>query len=350
MTSTSTSTAAPLLPTSVIGSWAWPAWLHVTLDAHARDELGVEDIHETQDDAVDLAVRDQEDAGVDVITDGEMRRVGFFTASFYEHLTGLEELPPRRKVGVVGHDQRESYVAAGPIEAPRGLGLVAEYEYLRRRSSRALKSTCPGPYTLAGRIQGGSIYKGRMEVAHRLAEIVNAELRALAAAGARFIQLDEPSYAVHPDAPLEFVELFNATVAGLREAGVKMGIHFCFGNYVGRPVARRTYRPLFPHILDAHADQFALEFANRELAELDLWREFPSDRELAAGLVDVKNYYVETAEEVATRIRAALEYVKPEKLTIVPDCGFSQTARWAAKAKLRSMVEGARLVRQELAG
>ena len=338
------------LPTSVIGSWAWPAWLHITLDAHARGELGIEDIHETQDDAVDLALRDQEDAGVDVITDGEMRRVGFFTASFYEHLTGIEELPPRRKVGVVGHDQRESYLASGKIAAPNGLGLVAEYEYLSRRTSRAVKSTCPGPYTLAGRIQGGSFYKGRMEVAHRLAEIVNAELRALAAAGARFIQLDEPSYAVHPDAPHEFVELFNVTVAGLRRTGVKVGIHFCFGNYVGRPVARRAYRPLFPHILDAHADQFALEFANRELAELDLWAEFPSDRELAAGLVDVKNYYVESADEVAARIRAALEHVSPEKLTIVPDCGFSQTARWAAKAKLKSLVEGTRIVRHELAG
>jgi len=350
---TSSPSSAPdqiLLPTSVIGSWAWPAWLHVTLDAHGHGALGPDDVDETQDDAVDLAIRDQEDAGVDVITDGEMRRAGFFTASFYERLTGLEELPPRRKIGVVGHDQRESFIAAGRIEAPNGLGLVSEFRYLRRRTSRRIKSTCPGPYTLAGRIAGGRIYKDRMEVAHHLASIVNTELRALAAAGATFIQLDEPSYAVHPDAPGEFVDLFNASVAGLREAGVKVGIHFCFGNYVGRPVARRTYRPLIPHILDARADQFALEFANRELAELDLWREFPSDRELAAGLIDVKNYYVETPEEVAARIRTALEYVRPEKLTIVPDCGLSQTARWAAKAKLRSMVEGTRLVRQELAG
>jgi len=360
-----------LLPTSVIGSWAWPAWLHVALDASARGDLGPDDVAESLDDAVDLAIRDQEDAGVDVITDGEMRRAGFFTASFYGHLTGLEELPPRRKVGVVGHDQRESYRAAGKIEAPNGLGLVAEYHYLRRRTARQIKSTCPGPYTLAGRIQPGSAYKDRMDVAHTLASIVNAELRALAAAGATFIQLDEPSYAVHADAPREFVDLFNATVAGLadagarkphggadsdagvqrtRAAGVKVGLHFCFGNYVGRPVAKRTYRPLFPHILDAHADQFALEFANRELAELDLWRDFPSDKELAAGVVDVKNYYVETPEDVAERIRAALDFVKPEKLTVVPDCGWSQTARWAAKAKLKSMVEGTRIVRQELAG
>ncbi|HEU5315828.1 MAG TPA: cobalamin-independent methionine synthase II family protein [Chloroflexota bacterium] len=352
MTSASPSSGTSLLPTSVIGSWAWPAWLHVALESNARGELGPDDVAETQDDAVDLAIRDQEDAGVDVITDGEMRRAGFFTASFYGHLTGLEELPPRRKVGVVGHDQRESYRAVGQVTAPNGLGLVAEYDYLRRRATRAagVKSTCPGPYTLAGRIQPGSIYQDRMDVAHALAQIVNDELRALAAAGATFIQLDEPSYAVHPDAPREFVTLFNKSVAGLREAGVKVGIHFCFGNYVGRPVARRTYRPLFPHILDAHADQFALEFANRELAELELWREFPSDKELAAGLVDVKNYYVETPDDVSTRIRTALEYVSPDRLTIVPDCGLSQTARWAARAKLKAMVEGTSTVRRELAG
>ena len=184
-----------------------------------------------------------------------------------------------------------------------------------------------------------------MAVAEALADIINRELRELVTAGADFIQLDEPSYAVHPDAPGDFVELFNATVAGV---AAKIGLHLCFGNFVGRPVARRRYRPLFPHVLAVRADQLALEFANRELVELELWREFPNDKELAAGLVDVKNYYVETPEDVAERIRAALRYVPPEKLSVVTDCGFSQTARWAARAKLKAMVEGTKLVRQEL--
>ncbi|HEX2035528.1 MAG TPA: methionine synthase [Chloroflexota bacterium] len=340
-------TELPLLPTSVIGSYAWPSWLHTALAAAQRGEYGPDDVQETQDDAVDLALRDQEDAGVDIVTDGEMRRAGFFTASFYGHLTGLRELPPRRLVGVVGHDQRESYEIVAPLAAPHGLGLVAEFEYLRRRTSRAIKSTCPGPYTLAGRLKPGSTYKDRMEVAHALAGIINAELRALAGAGADFIQLDEPSYAVHPDAPREFVALFNRTVAGV---GAKIGLHLCFGNYVGRPVAKRTYRPLFPHVLEVDASQLALEFANRELAELELWQEFPNDKELAAGLVDVKNYYLESPQDVAERIRAILRYVKPERLTVVPDCGLSQTARWAARAKLQAMVEGTRLVRRQLLG
>src|SRR4051812_12939912 len=97
----------PILPTSVIGSYAWPGWLHTALEAAQRGEYGLQDIKETQDDAVDLAVRDQEEAGVDIITDGEMRRVGFFTAEFYRHMTGLRELPALRKLGVIGHDQRE---------------------------------------------------------------------------------------------------------------------------------------------------------------------------------------------------------------------------------------------------
>jgi 5-methyltetrahydropteroyltriglutamate--homocysteine methyltransferase len=204
---------------------------------------------------------------------------------------------------------------------------------------------CAGPFTLAGRIRPGDVYKDRMDVARALVPIVNQELRALVAAGCDFIQIDEPSFAVR--VPSDFIQLFNATVEGV---GAKIGLHLCFGNYVGRPVAKRTYRPLFPHIFELNAHQYALEFANRELAELDLWKEFPSDRELAAGLVDVKNYYVETADDVAERVRAALRFVPPEKLSVVPDCGFSQTARWAARAKLKAMVEGTRIVRAELAG
>ncbi|MGQ9909408.1 MAG: methionine synthase [Candidatus Flexifilum sp.] len=337
----------PLIPTSVIGSYAWPGWLHVVLDAARRGEFGIDDLKEAQDDAVDLAVREQEEAGIDILTDGEMRRVGFFTAEFYHYLTGIRELPPRRKLGVIGHDQRESYEIVEAIAAPNGLGVVAEYNYLKTRTTHAIKMPIPGPYTLAGRLKPGSIYRDRLEVAYALAAIINAECKALVAAGADFIQIDEPSYAVHATSPADFVALFNATVEGV---DAKIGVHLCFGNFVGRPVAKRTYRPLFPHILDMKAQQFALEFANRELAELDLWREFPNDRELAAGLVDVKNYYIEKPADVAERIRKTLQFVPAERLTVTPDCGFSQTARWAARAKMKAMVEGTRIVRQELTG
>ena len=131
----------------------------------------------------------------------------------------------------------------------------------------------------------------------------------------------------------------------------RIGLHLCFGNFVGRPVAQRTYRPLFPYILDTRTDELALEFANRELAEVELGQQIAAaGKTLAAGLVDVKNYYIETPEDVAERIRAVLKYVPADKLTIVPDCGFSQTARWASRAKLKALAQGAQIVRKELSG
>jgi 5-methyltetrahydropteroyltriglutamate--homocysteine methyltransferase len=337
----------PLLPTSVIGSYAIPSWVHLARQAAQQDHIGADDLREVEDDAVDMAIRDQEAAGVDIITDGEMRRVGFFTAEFYSHITGLEEQAQKRRTGSAGHDQRESYLAVEPLAAPAGLGLLEEYHYLRARTTKQVKMPIPGPFTLAGRIQGGALYQDRMEVAYALADLVNAELKALDAAGVDFIQIDEPSYAVHSKTPEEFVKLFNHAV---RDVQAKISVHLCFGNFVGRPVAKRTYRPLFPYILEMKAHQLALEFANREMSEIELWRDFPSTMELAAGVVDVKNYYCETPQDVAERIRTALQFIPAEQLSIVPDCGFSQTARWAARKKLQAMVEGAKIVRYELAG
>lgn len=336
-----------MLATSVIGSYAWPSWFITAVEAIKRGEYGPRDIEETMNDAVDVALRDQEDAGVDIVTDGEMRRLGFFTADFYGRLTGLRSVPPERRIGPPGHDQRERYEAIDPIQAPNGLGLVAEFEYIRHRTNRSIKVPCPGPFTLAGRIMPGTHYKSRWEAAYAFAEIINEELKSLVRAGAKFIQLDEPSYAVHPDAPSEFVDLFNRTVEGVQ---ARIGLHLCFGNFVGRPVAHRSYRPLFPHILDTRTDELAMEFANREMSELSLIQDVvEAGKTIAAGLIDVKNYFVEPPDIVADRVRSVLQYTPPEKLIITPDCGFSQTARWASRAKLHSMTKGVEIVRNELA-
>ncbi len=337
-----------MITTSVIGSYAWPSWLFTAVEAMQSGKYGPRDVEETLDDAVDLALRDQEDANVDIVTDGEMRRLGFFTADFYGRLTGLEEVPPQRQIGPAGHDQREKYNAVERIGAPNGLGLVSEYKYVRKRTRKPVKMPCPGPFTLAGRILPGKLYANRTEAAYAFAEIINTELKALVAAGVDFIQLDEPSYAVHPDAPVDFVKLFNTTVEGVK---ARIGLHLCFGNFVGRPVAHRTYHPLFPYILEAEADELALEFANREMSEIEIAREISdAGKTLAAGLVDVKNYFIETPDLVAERIRTALNYAPPDRLVVTPDCGFSQTARWAARAKLVAMVKGADIVRRELMG
>jgi 5-methyltetrahydropteroyltriglutamate--homocysteine methyltransferase len=231
--------------------------------------------------------------------------------------------------------------------APDGLGVVDEFGYLLSIADRPAKACVPGPFTLSGRLDGGGVYKDRLEIAWALVPIVNAECRALVAAGAEFIQIDEPSAAVYPDRLVEYVKLFNAAVEGVT---AKIAILLCFGNFRGRPVARRTYRPLFPKMFEFRADQFLLEFANREMAEVELLREFPPDRELAAGLVDVKNYWCEPPEIVAERVRMLLAYIDPQRLWVLPDCGFSQTARWAATKKLRALVEGVAIVRRELAG
>jgi len=338
----------PMLQTSVIGSYAWPSWFITAVEAIKCGQYGPKDISETLDDAVDMAIRDQEEAGLDVISDGEMRRFGFFTADFYGRLTGLEALPPLRQLGPGGHDQRERYRIISEFDAPDGLGLVDEFMYAAGRTDLPLKVPCPGPYTLAGRIMPGSVYPDRMAVARRFSEIIREELLALVEAGVTFIQMDEPSYAVHKHSPGIFMNLFNRTVEGVN---ARIGLHLCFGNYIGRPVAHRTYAPLFPHVLDVQADEIHLEFANREMAEVRFAAEIAaSGRTLAAGLIDVKNYYIETPDIVAARIRTVLDYVPAEQLVVAPDCGMSQTARWAARAKLKAMVEGTRIVRAELAG
>ena len=335
------------LLTSVVGSHAHPGWFVAGIAAAERGEFGPADLAEMLDDAVDLAIRDQEEAGIDVISDGEMRRAGFFTAEFYQHLTGVRPLPADRRLGAGGHDQQHRFEVVEPIAAPNGLGVVAEYAYARERAVRPLKVTIPGPYTLSGRLTygQGEIYRQRNDAAEAFVPILRAELEGLVAAGATVIQIDDPSPAIHPDAPSDFAALFNAAVAPIR-GSVRLGAHLCFGNYLGRPLARRTYRPVLDAMLRFDVDELVLEFANREMAEVEILGEIAAaGRDVAAGVVDVKNYHLETADEVAERIETVLATgVPPERLTLVPDCGFSQTARWATTAKLRALVAGRDLV------
>ena len=336
------------LRTSVVGSHARPSWFVAGIAAAERGEFGPADLAEMLDDAVDLALRDQQDAGIDIVADGEMRRAGFFTAEFYRHLTGVEALAPDRRLGAGGHDQQHRFAVIAPIAAPDGLGVVAEYRYAATRARRPLKVTIPGPYTLSGRLRTGpgEVYRDRNAAAEAFVPILRAEVEALAAAGATFIQIDEPSPAIHPDAPSDFSALFNEVVTPVRDR-VRIGAHLCFGNYLGRPLARRTYRPVLKAMLGFAADELVLEFANREMAEVAILREIAeAGRDVGAGIIDVKNYHLESADEVAERIDAVLAVgVPPERLTLVPDCGFSQTARWATLAKLRALVAGRDLVR-----
>src|SRR6478609_8415252 len=288
-----------ILGTSVVGSHARPSWFVAGIAAAERGEFGPVDLEEMLDDAVDLALRDQEEAGVDIVSDGEMRRAGFFTAEFYRHVTGVRALPPDRRLGAGAHDQQHRFEVLEPIAAPHGLGVVGEYRYAVTRTNGPLKVTLPGPYTLSGRLRAGpgEVYPDRDEAAAAFVPILRAELQGLADAGASWIQIDEPSPAIHPDAPSDFSALFNAVVEPI--AGrVRTGAHLCFGNYLGRPLARRTYRPVLEAMLGFHVDELVLEFANREMAEVGILGEIAAaGRDVAAGVVDVKNYHLESPDE-----------------------------------------------------
>jgi 5-methyltetrahydropteroyltriglutamate--homocysteine methyltransferase len=336
----------PLL-TSVVGSHAHPGWFAAGIAAAQRGEYGPADLAELLDDGVELAIRDQEHAGIDVVSDGEMRRAGFFTAEFYRHLTGVRALSPERRLGVGAHDGLHRFVVDERIAAPAGLGVVGEFNAARRRTGRALKVTIPGPYTLSGRLVTGpgEIYETRVAAAEAFVPIVQAEISALVAAGATIIQIDEPSPAIHPNVGADFVGLFNAAVEPA-VGRARLGAHLCFGNFLGRPLAPRSYRPILEPMLAFSVDELVLEFANREMSEVGILREIvEAGRDVAAGVIDVKSSYVEAADDVARRIEQVLDAGVPaEKLTLVPDCGFSQTARHLAVDKLAALVAGRDLV------
>lgn len=335
------------LEATVIGSWSIPGWYLAYSEMAGREQgrFGMGDREEAVEDAVRAVVQDQVDAGLDRITDGEVQRVDF-NLGFYERLKGLKKLEQARFWGAPGHDQRSKYVAVEPITAPDGLGCLDEFQRFRRITPQAkTKMPVPGPFTLAGCISGGDVYANREEVAEALLPIVRRELIDLVAAGADFIQLDEPSFACHPQQADYFLDIIRRTVDGV-DAYISM--HMCFGNYRARAVGWRSYAPLFPAIERVGVDQLALEFASRELAEADLLARLPETMDIAAGLVDVKNTWVEPVGLIVSRIEKMLELVDARRLSVTPDCGFSQTPRHVAVGKARNLAAAARQVRSKL--
>ena len=342
--------------TSVIGSYPFPGWLE--LATRHLPEFGPDDVLELQEDAVVAAVHDQVGAGLDVVTDGEQTRLDF-NLSFYGHLAGLAiESAPGRRWGPPAHDQRGRHAIVGPITAPRGLGVVAEFERLQRvvaashsGATITLKASVPGPYTLSGRIVPSPAhgYADRWAVTEALLPLVRSELEQLVAAGCKEVSVDEPSMScyAHREDPRRFVDIFNRTVETVR-GKARLATHLCFGNYKARAVGPRRLGPMFPAFLDFACDEMHVEMASREFSELEMIGEIGRRMDVAVGVVDVKSYYIETPEDVERRIRLCLGHVGPARLVVAPDCGLSQTARWAARRKLAAMVEGARKVRRGL--
>jgi 5-methyltetrahydropteroyltriglutamate--homocysteine methyltransferase len=313
--------------------------------------FGADDLQELQDDAVIAAVHDQVRAGLDVITDGEQTRLDF-NLSFYGHLASLAlEAESPRRFGPPAHDQRGKHPITGPLGAPRGLGAVEEFERLKRLapSGPALKASVPGPYTLSGRLIPNKEYPDRFAIAEALLPIVQRELVNLVKAGCRELTVDEPSMScyAHKENRPRLVDLFNRTVDPIW-GQCRLSTHLCFGNYKGRAVGPRRYAPMFPDFLDFHVDEIHIEMASREFAELELIAQIANRLDVAVGIIDVKSYYIESVDDVADRVRNCLRFAPPERLAFAPDCGLSQTARWAARQKLINLVDGVRQVRDEL--
>jgi 5-methyltetrahydropteroyltriglutamate--homocysteine methyltransferase len=329
--------------TTVVGSYPFPGWLEFA--SQNLGQFGPADIEEMIDDAVVAAVHDQVTAGLDVITDGEQTRLDF-NLSFYGFIKGIApNHAETRKWGPAAHDQRGKHSIVEPLTAPNGLGAVAEYKRLLRLAPKGpiLKTSVPGPYTLSGRMLPNAKYPDRFAITEALVPIVRKELEDLVAAGCKEITVDEPSmscYAYKEDTK-RFVDIFNRTVAPV-VGKTRLSTHLCFGNFKGRPVGFRSLRPMLPDFLEMTIDEMHIEMANREFAELELLQPFAEKMNVAVGIIDVKNYYIETEDDVKYRIEKCLQYVPAEKLSVAPDCGLSQTARWAARQKLKNMVLGAK--------
>lgn len=348
------------LRTTVIGSYPFPGWLEFA--AANLERFGPADVAELQQDAVTAAVHDQLAAGLDVISDGEQTRVDF-NLSFYGYLEGIElEGDSPRRFGPAAHDQRGKHRIVGELGAPPGLGAVAEFQRLRDvtrglgvgvdvdgKSGPTLKASVPGPYTLAGRLVPDDRYPDRYAVTEALVPIVRNELVKLVDAGCRELTVDEPSMScyAHREDAARFVDIFNRTVEPI-VGRTRLSMHLCFGNYKGRAVGPRRYGPLFPAFLDLHVDEMHVEMASREFAEIEVIGPIAARCDVAVGVVDVKSYYIETPGDIADRVRRCLEHCPAEKLHLAPDCGLSQTARWAARQKLANLVEGVQIVRQEI--
>lgn len=332
--------------TTVIGSYPFPSWLEFA--SQNLDQFGQADIIEIQEDAVKVAIHDQVTAGLDVITDGEQSRLDF-NLSFYGFLEGIapNSIVPR-KWGPPAHDQRGKHTIVSTLAAPRGLGVVEEFKRLQQLAPAGpvLKASVPGPFTLSGRLLPNAEYADRYAITAALVPIVRQELIDLVAAGCQEITVDEPSmscYAYKSDTR-RFVNIFNETVEPV-VGKCRLSTHLCFGNYKGHAVGYRKMAPMFPAFLDFKVDEMHVEMANREFAEIEIIERICQKMDVAVGIIDVKSYYIETVQDIIDRIQLCLRYAPADRLSVAPDCGLSQTARWAAKQKLANMVAGAKAVR-----
>ena len=329
----------------MIGSYSFPKWLDRIRELGAQRALTPEQVDEAHDNAVKSVIKDQEMAGVDIITDGEIRRetmVYFFS----KRIHGFDFT--HTKLHAIGNldpsIQMPDPVITEQVKWQESLHMDTHFKFLKEHTIAGTKVCVTGPQMLAKRATN-EYYKSDKELIFDLADILNKELKGLVAAGCDFIQIDEPVWVGYPQDMPWLVESFNKLVDGVN---AKIGLHVCYGNYQLKKLFTGQYAELFPAILDASADQICLEFAVSDGVGLELFKQYKTDKEIGVGVIDVKDETVESPQVVADRIRQALKYIPAEKMTIVPDCGMKFMPRARAFGKLKAMVEGTRIVRKEL--
>ena len=301
--------------------------------------MPVPHLEQAQDDATRLAVQDMERAGVDIVTDGEMRRESY-SNRFATALDGIDLDAPGVALDRTGHENPVPRVA-GAIRRTRPVE-VRDVEFLRSITDRRIKITVPGPFTMTQQAQNDH-YADDRSVALAYAEAVNEELRDLEAAGADVVQIDEPYLQARPEPAREYaIEAINRALAGIEAETV---LHTCFG-YAHIVKDRLSGYPFLRELGDCNATHVSLEAAQPNL-DPEALRDVP-DKKIVLGVLDLGSSDVETPEVVAGRIRKALAVVPPEKLVIAPDCGMKYLPRERAFRKLQAMVAGARLVREDL--
>jgi 5-methyltetrahydropteroyltriglutamate--homocysteine methyltransferase len=335
--------------TTVVGSYPQPDWLIdrqllskgvPRVRVHEMWRVAQPFLEQAQDDATIVAIRDMERAGIDIITDGEIRRESY-SSRFATALGGVDVQKP----GVIrDRAGRETVVprVVGRIERTRAVE-VRDMQFLRRNTDRLAKITLPGPFTLSQQAQN-DFYADAQHMAMDFAAAVNAEARDLQAAGADIIQLDEPWLRNDPEAAGRYaVSVINRALAGIT---VPTALHLCFGYAAVVKSQKPTGYSFLPQLADTVAAQISIEAAQPRL-DLGVLADLAS-KTVVLGVIDLRDPAVETADQVAARIRAGLSYVRPERLIAAPDCGMKYLPRDTAFAKLRALSEGARAVRSKL--
>ena len=338
-----------MIETTVVGSYPQPNWLidRAKLGSkvprvRAPEMWKVEEkyLEEAQDDATLIAIRDMERAGIDIITDGEMRRESY-SNRFATALEGVDIVNPGTTINRTGARSVVPRIT-GPIKR-RFPVEVRDVEFLRKNTASKIKITLPGPFTMAQQAQD-DYYKDEEALAMAFAAAVNDEVRELKAAGADVIQLDEPWLQARAERAARYgVKAINRALQGI--AGTTV-VHLCFG-YAAAVKDKPSGYSFLPQLADTTASQISIEAAQPRL-DLSVLKEL-SGKSVMLGVIDLGTTQIESPENVAARIRAGLKHVPAERLVVAPDCGMKYLTREIAFSKLKSLAQGAALVRRELA-